>query len=122
VTEAKVLLQETLSSAVEHVTDDTLLKSVNLDILMHTRSEDAGTRIFALSVSESLWKTHGGKLLGKYPNNESNIIHLTRRPGFVAETATFIAECCEDEHDTVARESFKLKDAVESVAGSINGI
>ncbi|ESK96722.1 u3 small nucleolar RNA-associated protein 10 [Moniliophthora roreri MCA 2997] len=105
IAEAKVPLQEALSSAVEHVTDDTLLKSVNLDILMHTRSEDAGTRIFALSTSESLWKTHGGKLLG-----------------FVAETATFIAECCEDEHDTVARESFKLKDAVESVAGSINGI
>jgi len=40
----------------------------------------------------------------------------------VAETATFIAECCEDENDMVARESFKLKDAVENVAGSINGI
>ncbi|EEB90759.1 hypothetical protein MPER_10992 [Moniliophthora perniciosa FA553] len=96
---------EALTSAVEHVTDDTLLKSVNLDILMHTRSEDAGTRIFALSASESLWKTHGGKLLG-----------------FMAETATFIAECCEDEHDTVARESFKLKDAVESRSRSLNGI
>ncbi|KAL0575096.1 snoRNA-binding rRNA-processing protein utp10 [Marasmius crinis-equi] len=105
VTEAKTFLQDALTSVAEHVVDDTLLKTINLDILMHTRSEDVTTRIFALSCSEALWKMHGGKLLG-----------------FVAETATFIAECCEDEHDTVAKESFKLKDAVESVAGSINGI
>ncbi|KAK1226193.1 snoRNA-binding rRNA-processing protein utp10 [Marasmius sp. AFHP31] len=103
--DTKTFLQDSLTSVVEHVIDDTLIKTINLNILMHTRSEDVATRIFALSCSESLWKMHGGKLLG-----------------FVAETATFIAECCEDEHDTVAKESFKLKDAVESVAGSINGI
>jgi len=39
----------------------------------------------------------------------------------VGETATFIAECVEDESDTVVDAARKLKDAVESVAGSING-
>ncbi|THU93396.1 hypothetical protein K435DRAFT_779869 [Dendrothele bispora CBS 962.96] len=101
--ENKQLLQSCLVAMVEHLTDDTLLKSVNLDILMHTRSEESRVKLFALECSETLWKAHGGKLLG-----------------FVAETATFIAECCEDENDIVARESFKVKDAVESVAGSIN--
>ncbi|KAG7098539.1 hypothetical protein E1B28_000475 [Marasmius oreades] len=105
ISEGKAYLQDSLTSTAEHVLDDTLLKTINLDILMHTRSEDASTRIFALSCSEALWRVHGGKLLG-----------------FVAETATFIAECCEDEHDTVVKESFKLKDAVEAVAGSINGM
>lgn len=42
--------------------------------------------------------------------------------GFVAETTTFIAECTEDENDMVVRESFRLKDAVERVAGNINGL
>ena len=40
----------------------------------------------------------------------------------MGETATFIAECGEDENDLVIKESFKLKDAVESVAGKIDGL
>ncbi|KAF5351352.1 hypothetical protein D9758_008071 [Tetrapyrgos nigripes] len=102
---SKALLQNCLVAVVENLNDETLLKSINLDLLMHTRSEESRVKLFALECSEALWKAHGGKLLG-----------------FVAETATFIAECCEDENDVVARESFRLKDAVESVAGSINGI
>jgi len=43
-------------------------------------------------------------------------------PGFVAETATFIAECGEDENDLVVKESFHLKETVESVAGKIDGL
>ena len=42
--------------------------------------------------------------------------------GFVAETSTFIIECGEDDNDMVVKESFKLKDAVESVAGKIDGL
>lgn len=42
--------------------------------------------------------------------------------GFVSETATFIIECSEDENDMVVKESFKLKDAVENVAGKIDGL
>jgi U3 small nucleolar RNA-associated protein 10 len=42
--------------------------------------------------------------------------------GFVAETATFISECAEDENDSVVRETHKLKNAVEGVAGSISGL
>jgi len=72
---------------------------------MHTRSEDVRLRTFALTCSETLWRAHGGKLLG-----------------YVAETTTFIAECAEDESDLVVKESHRLKDAVESIAGNINGL
>lgn len=40
----------------------------------------------------------------------------------MSETSTFIAECGEDENDTVVKGSFKLKEAVESVAGKIDGL
>jgi U3 small nucleolar RNA-associated protein 10 len=127
-TEGKGQLQDCLGALVETVTDDALLKSINLNTLMHTRSEDARVRIFALSCSDSIWRSNGGKLIGtccclrwyeeiKYCS--ANIVFL---PGFVAETATFIAECGEDENDTVVKESIKLKDAVESIAGTIEGL
>ncbi|KJA17838.1 hypothetical protein HYPSUDRAFT_191636 [Hypholoma sublateritium FD-334 SS-4] len=98
-------LQDCLTAVVENVVDETILKTVNLNILMHTRSEDSRARITALAVSQALWRSNGGKLMG-----------------FVTETATFIAECGEDENDMVVKESFKLKDAVESVAGKIDGL
>ncbi|KAG6868785.1 hypothetical protein C0993_010712 [Termitomyces sp. T159_Od127] len=104
-TEDKSALQGCLVALVECVTDDMLLKSINLEVLMHTRSEDVRLRLLALTCSTKLWQVHGGKLLG-----------------FAAETSTFIAECTEDENDMVVRESFKLKDAVENVAGNINGL
>lgn len=62
--DGKTILPECLSALAECVTDDALLKSINLDVLMHTRSEDAKTRLFALTCSTSLWQAHGGKLLG----------------------------------------------------------
>lgn len=47
---------------------------------------------------------------------------LSTFAGYVAETTAFIAECAEDENDLVVKESHKLKDAVENVAGNINGL
>ncbi|KAI6037989.1 hypothetical protein EDC04DRAFT_2699173 [Pisolithus marmoratus] len=82
-----------------------LLKRLNLSLLMHTRSEDARQRMLALECASAIWKEEGGKLIG-----------------FVAETATFITECAEDENDSVVREAHKLKNAVESVAGSISDL
>lgn len=64
--DAKKLLQDCLGILIEAVTDDTLLKKINLNILMHTRSEDSRSRLTALSFSEALWRTHGGKLLGTH--------------------------------------------------------
>jgi U3 small nucleolar RNA-associated protein 10 len=60
----KLLLQECLSALVDTTSNDTLLKSVNLDLLMHTRSDDARLRLFALTCSEALWRYHGSRLLG----------------------------------------------------------
>ncbi|KAJ7452113.1 hypothetical protein B0H11DRAFT_1742292 [Mycena galericulata] len=104
-TESKTFVTDCLVALTDSASDDALLKALNLDLLMHTRSEDARLRVFALSCATALWNTHGGKLLA-----------------FVSETTTFIAECSEDEHDMVVRESLRLKNAVESVAGNISGL
>lgn len=40
--------------------------------------------------------------------------------GFVAETATFIAEAAEDDNDLVVQEAHRLKAAVEAIGGSID--
>lgn len=63
--EGKRLLQDALCALMDNATDDVLLKSINLDLLMHTRSEDVQVRLYALVCSKTLWQTHGGKLLGK---------------------------------------------------------
>ncbi|KAF7297329.1 U3 small nucleolar RNA-associated protein 10 [Mycena indigotica] len=99
------LLSECLVALADSATDDTLLKSLNLDLLMLTRSEDVRLRIFALECATGLWTAHGGKFLP-----------------FVSETTTFIAECSEDEHDVVVRESLRLKNVLESIAGKITGL
>lgn len=67
-TEGRSLLQECLSALVDSVTDDALLKSINLNMLMYTRSDDVRLRILALTCSENLWRSHGGKLLGSLPS------------------------------------------------------
>ncbi|KAJ7178741.1 armadillo-type protein [Mycena crocata] len=103
--ESKALVTECLVALTDSAADDTLLKNINLDLLMHTRSDDARLRVFALSCATALWNAHGGKLLA-----------------FVSETTTFIAECSEDEHDMVVRETLRLKASVESVAGNISGL
>lgn len=59
-------LQDCLAALVENVIDETILKTVNLNILMHTRSEDSRARITALAVSQALWRSNGGKLMGTY--------------------------------------------------------
>jgi len=74
-----------------------------------------------------MWKAEGGKLVGA-----SSLFFPLHAPtdwefdtivvGFVGETATFIAESAEDENDSVVREAHELKNAVESVAGSISGL
>ena len=47
-------------------TDDGLLKRLNLDVLMHTRSDDTFVRIFALKCARALWTAHGSKLVGAW--------------------------------------------------------
>ena len=47
-------------------TDGGLLKQLNLDVLMHTRSDDTLVRIFALQCGHALWTAHGSKLVGAW--------------------------------------------------------
>ncbi|KAH9044915.1 hypothetical protein EDB83DRAFT_2406035 [Lactarius deliciosus] len=93
-------LEAALVALCDAATDDALLKRLNLDVLMHTRSDDARVRIFALRCASALWLAHGSKLIG-----------------FVSETATFIVECAEDEHDGVVSATHALKKAVEGATG-----
>ncbi|KAI0742763.1 hypothetical protein C8Q80DRAFT_1221194 [Daedaleopsis nitida] len=101
--EGKSAVSDLLASILGILDDDVMSKSLNLDVLMHSRSEDARVRLFSLSCAGQLWRSHGDKLLG-----------------FVAETATFIAEAAEDENDLVVREAHKMKMTVEAVGGSID--
>ena len=64
--EGKQDLQDCLAALVENVIDETILKTVNLSILMHTRSEDSRARTTALALAQALWHSNGGKLMGKY--------------------------------------------------------
>jgi U3 small nucleolar RNA-associated protein 10 len=59
-------LQECLSNLLDVVSDDALLKSVNLDVLMHTRAEEPRARVYALQCAEVIWRNHGSKLLGEH--------------------------------------------------------
>lgn len=61
---ARALLRECFTNLVECAGDEMLVKAINLELLMHTRSEEASVRLLALSCAESLWQIHGGKLLG----------------------------------------------------------
>ena len=40
--------------------------------------------------------------------------------GYAPETATFMAECAEDDNDSVVRAAHPLKNAVESIAGRLD--
>lgn len=55
-----------LVAMMEVVNDDASLKRMNIDILMHTRSEEASVRLFSLTCSTALWRAYGGKLLGRH--------------------------------------------------------
>lgn len=72
--DAKKLLQDCLGILIEAVSDDTLLKKINLNILMHTRSGDSRSRLTALSLSEALWRAHGGKLLGTHMLSRESMV------------------------------------------------
>ncbi|KZT23010.1 hypothetical protein NEOLEDRAFT_1180414 [Neolentinus lepideus HHB14362 ss-1] len=120
--DSKDVLQDCLVALTESVSDDALLKKINLDVLMHARSDYPALRLFALSCSAAIWKTHGHKLLGEQSrtNVQTAFDRLVTGAEFVAETSTFIAECAEDDNDSVVMGCRKLKDVVESVAGKID--
>ena len=63
-TASKQVLIGSLNALVDCLEDDSLVKAVNLALLMHTRSEDARVRLLALQSSVSMWQTHGIKLRG----------------------------------------------------------
>ncbi|KAF8259327.1 armadillo-type protein [Lactarius quietus] len=93
-------LETALVALSDAAMDDALLKRLNLDVLMHTRSDDVRVRLLALRCARALWLAHGSKLVG-----------------FVSETTTFIVECAEDEHDGVVSAAHALKTAVEGATG-----
>lgn len=119
--EGKALVTECLVALTDSAADDVLLKTLNLDLLMHTRSDDARLRVFALVSATALWNAHGGKLLGA-PSQFSYFRVTYACAAFASETTTFIAELSEDENDLVVRETLQLKNALEAIAGNITGL
>jgi len=83
------------------------LKHVNLTILMHTRAEESSVKLCALECCKSLW-------------DES--IARDRLSGYSLDTATFIAECADEDHDEVARLARSLRKSVEAVSGSLENV
>ena len=105
----------------DHTDDIDFLKSLNLDILMLTRSEDARIRVFALECAYTLWHDHAQKLSGACVVLLFCLIIMSPS-GFASETAAFILECSEDDNDDVVKEALKLKGAVEAGVGHIQGL
>ena len=62
--EVKTTIVDCLVTLIEAIQSDTILKAMNLNILMNTRSEDSRVRLLALTCGEALWRGHGGKLMG----------------------------------------------------------
>jgi U3 small nucleolar RNA-associated protein 10 len=60
------IVSASLVAVGDTATDDGLLKRLNLDVLMHTRSDDTLVRIFALQCAGALWTAHGNKLVGAW--------------------------------------------------------
>ncbi|KAH9054895.1 hypothetical protein EDB87DRAFT_1644309 [Lactarius vividus] len=98
-------LSEALVALCDAATDDALLKRLNLDVLMHTRSDDARVRIFALRCASALWLAQWEQAY-RYAQFFGCLF-----------TATFIVECAEDEHDGVVSAIHALKKAVEGATG-----
>lgn len=118
--DVKVALADFLDALLGILDDDVLTKSLNLDILMHSRSEDARVRLLSITCAEQLWRAHGEKLLGTTLLFNIVLQSVNFLVGFVAETATFIAEAAEDDNDLVVQEAHRLKAAVEAIGGSID--
>jgi U3 small nucleolar RNA-associated protein 10 len=105
--------------------DDDLLKRLQLAILMHTRSEENAIKLCALGCARSLWEDSnaGERLAGNISSSPSHSFLLRRYfVGFANDTATFIAECAEDDHDEVAKSARSLRRAVEAVSGSLEAV
>ena len=62
--DSKPAVSECLIAILSLIDDDVMAKSLNLDVLMHSRSEEARVRLFSVSCAEQLWRAHGDKLLG----------------------------------------------------------
>lgn len=87
---------------------------------MQTRSDDPRVRLLALRSCVEAW-TVAGTLLSRMWMTlfvfECPINCIIT--AFVTDTITFIHECAEDEHDSVAKEARKLKRIIESISGPI---
>lgn len=76
--------------------DNALLKSLNIDLLLQTRSEEVRVRICSLQCAAHMWNSDGPRLAGWKP-----------------ETIAFLHECAEDENEDVVAEARKLKQIID---------
>ena len=63
-TDSKAVVSDCLIAMLSVIDDDVMAKSLNLGVLMYSRSEEARVRWFSVACAEQLWYAHGNKLLG----------------------------------------------------------
>ncbi|KZT37682.1 hypothetical protein SISSUDRAFT_1062609 [Sistotremastrum suecicum HHB10207 ss-3] len=103
----KEVLKKVFPSFAGISASDNLLRELNVAILMQTRSEIPAVKLCALECATAIWDS---------PAAGAGIA------GYANETATFVAECAEDDNDEVARAARTLRRSVEAVAGSLSGV
>lgn len=82
----------TFSAVAGVVTDINRLKTLNLALLMQTRSTEYKTRLSALHCAEILWSAHGQKMIS-----------------WKSESLPFLHECAEDANEDVVSAARRLK-------------
>lgn len=78
----KTAFSDCLVAFADTLNDDSLLKSFNMDLLMHTRSEEARVRLYALTCSEALWRSQGEKFIGQSPHLYNGCPYANHRPSY----------------------------------------
>ncbi|KAF8335871.1 uncharacterized protein EI90DRAFT_3152860 [Cantharellus anzutake] len=82
-----------------------LIKKLNMEVVLQTRSEDVKVRLLALKTAIHSWTEEG----------------ITLSP-FATDMVTFIHDCSEDENDQVAKAARSLKRVLIDVAGSLGDL
>lgn len=84
---AGTLFGETLASLSSATASPSILKSLNHTLLLHTRSSSVPVRTLALQTASAIWSRSGDDMLEYVPTTVSD----------------FVAECVEDEDETVEK-------------------
>ncbi|CAG7851278.1 SubName: Full=Uncharacterized protein {ECO:0000313/EMBL:CCA66475.1} [Serendipita indica DSM 11827] len=93
-----VNLGDCISAVGSVMVDAAHLKAFNIELLMHTRSEETAIRLGALECAHKLWVVNGPRLIG-----------------WKHETIPFLHECADDENDEVMAKARDFNAFLDSI-------